>query len=72
VDDRLVVQCEFSGTHSGPLLDLVPPTGKFIPAPGCMITRLDGSGRILEIWSYLNMDAPVLTGDHGLASEPDA
>jgi predicted ester cyclase len=53
--DWLCVQGTLTGTHEGPLEgpggETIPPTGKAIHVPICLVVRLD-SGKAVEVYEY--------------------
>jgi predicted ester cyclase len=57
-DDRILVQLELQGTHTGPL-DVLAPTNRRVTSPAATVCRLDEGGRIVELWVYLNMGAAI-------------
>jgi predicted ester cyclase len=57
-DDRILMQMELQGTQTGPL-DVVAPTNRQVTSPAATVTRLDETGRIVEMWVYLNMAAAI-------------
>lgn len=57
-DDRILVQLELQGTQTGPL-DVLAPTNRRVTSPAATVCRLDGGGRVAELWVYLNMGAAI-------------
>lgn len=57
-DDRVLVQLELQGTQTGPL-DVLAATNRHVTSPAAIVSRLDGTGRIAEMWVYLNMGAAI-------------
>lgn len=57
-DDRILIQAELQGTQTG-ALDVLAPTNRRVTSPAATVSRLDESGRIVELWVYLNMGAAI-------------
>jgi predicted ester cyclase len=57
-DDRILIQLELQGTHTGPL-DFVAATNRRVTASAAMVSRVDTSRRVVELWAYANMGAAI-------------
>jgi steroid delta-isomerase-like uncharacterized protein len=53
-DNKVAMLTSYHGTHTGPLMGQIPPTGAEINMTGAILFHF-GQGKIVEVWSYADM-----------------